>query len=253
MSLLENQNYTQGIEKLNTISEKSVYYNDALIELQIARTKMQQTQQIPQTQQMEQEEKKQEINPTEIEESLTYYCKGKIDTCLSRLSALKEKVQSGHPLESKVNDFIESIRKVKTLSERGEKEYKNNQVSLALKTWKELLQLEEKIIGRASSYYSTRIYIHLASEYCKNAQEFLNNEDYIKSNEFCNKALKVKPNFKEALRIKNVIAGNLYNEGVRLEPENRALAMNKYNEVLQVALPDSDYYKKAETKLSGNK
>ncbi|MBF0204372.1 MAG: hypothetical protein HQK67_08675 [Desulfamplus sp.] len=202
LSLLSKGNYSKGIEKLDTISKSSVYYNEALIEIKIAQAHCKQ----------KKNTEKNELKK-QIEKTLQYYKKGNLDTAINQLLLLKQNNIDllDSQLELGLSQLIEDMTKVQYLSDQGEREYKNKKLNVASSLWKELLQTEEKIIGKASSFYSNRIYIHIATEFCRKAQLLIQSGDYVQANNLCDKALNVKPNFKEALLIKKNISGKISN------------------------------------------
>jgi pSer/pThr/pTyr-binding forkhead associated (FHA) protein len=258
--LVSQGRYTEGIEKLREIPQESVYNDETMLEIQIARDEMDQsmarekirvtnkTEQIPQTLSLNQKAK--EL----IHQALKYYAEGNTKIAITKLNtALELNMTPDDPLRTRALSLKENMEKIQEVYDQGLSEYNNKQFGQAFQTWSEVLRIDQEIIGKEESHFSSRIAIYMADEFYRQAREAYENDQYIKAYSNCTKALKANSGHKGCLEIEGLLAEKakkLYEEGYILEDLNPTQAVQKWKMVLGMSSPESEYYQKAKSRIA---
>jgi len=258
--LVSQGRYTEGIEKLQKIPEESVYVDETMLEIQIARDEMNQskarekikvtkkTEGSPQTLSLNQKGK--EL----IHQALKYYAEGNTKIAITKLNtALELSMTPDDPLKTRALSLKENMKKIQEVYDQGLSEYNGKQFGQAFQTWSEALRIDQEIIGKEESHFSSRIAIYMADEFYRQARDAYENDQYIKAYSNCTKALKANSGHKGCLEIEGLLAEKakkLYEEGYILEDLNPTQAIQKWKMVLQMCSPENQYYQKARSRIA---
>jgi pSer/pThr/pTyr-binding forkhead associated (FHA) protein len=181
------------------------------------------------------------------------YIKGNIGTAKKELQKIDDlNLPQDSIYKKEYKKLSARMDKVKKLYGSGLSHYKKGWYKSALKDWNPMLNLDKKIVGKRSSYYSKKVGPLIADIYYKRGDEAYNKNDLKGAYQQWAKALNVMPGHKES---KNGIAKlskkakALYQEGYVLENTDFTAAMKKWNAILKIVPPYNEYYKKAKKKL----
>jgi len=258
--LISQGHYTEGIKQLEGIPPESVYIDEAMLEIQFARDEMEQvkakegikvrkrTEQPPQTSSLKQ--KGEEL----IHQALKYYARGNMKAAVTKLNgALKLKMSPDDSLTIQASSLKESMARIAEVYGKGLAEYNSRQFGQAFQTWSEVLDIDQEIIGRGKSHFSSTIAIYMADEFYRQARQAYENEQYVEAYAKCTKALKASPGHRGCLEINSLLAEKakrLYEDGYILEELNPTQAIEKWKMVLQMCPPENEYYKKAKSRIA---
>ena len=258
--LISQGHYTEGIKQLEGISRESVYFDEAMLEIQFARDEMAQakeneaarvgkrTQQPPQTSSLN--EKGEKL----IGQALKYYARGNTKAAMMKLNAaLTLKMSPADPLKAKASSLKESVARIAEVYDQGLAEYNRSQFGQAFQTWSEVLDIDQEIVGPGKSHFSSTIAIYMADELYRQARKAYENEQYMEAYAKCTKALKANPGHRGCLEIKGLLAEKakrLYEDGYILEELNPKQAIQKWKMVLGMCAPENEYYQKAKSRIA---
>ncbi len=192
-----------------------------------------------------------------IESAIEDYLRGKTNNAFGKLNAvLKLDLENESLLKQKASGLLGDLKNILGFFHNGHIEYNNNQIEKALAIWSKGLILEEKVVGKKISHDSGPVRNIIADREAREARRYFESGDFSTAHKFCEKALAIYPKHKDSLEISNLIyirAKKLYGEGYiikNLDPGRAVLIMK---EVLGITSPGSEYYKKANSIITGIK
>ena len=253
-SLISEGKYQEGINEFKVIPEESIYYDEALIEIQTALAEMKKEKSRKSLLELTKKAVAAETKGRNlIKKALEYYTRGKIDLAISSLASISDiKLKSDSLLITESSSLKGKISEEKNLYARGLDEYNKKQIDRASKTWNRALDIDREITGGKGSYYSNRITSLIADEFYGRAKEALKTGNYEEANMNSDRALKSRPDHKGSLEIRDFLverARKLFEEGYVVEKLDPEKAIKKWKEVVKICPPSSVYYKKARSNL----
>jgi len=252
-SFIEKFKHEEGISLLSKIPEDSVYFMRALFEITFAREalKYKTTSKGKLVSKADIIRKKAK---TLIRQAVGNYAEGKISPAIRKLDAVSGLgIKSNSYLALRALNLAKTMKKARSMFNKGLDEYKNRRFKNAFATWEKVISLDRKIAGGRSTHYSNRIYAYFANEYYKRAKRYYSQGNYLKASKDCANALKGNPQHRGARDLKSRLskrAKKLYQEGYVLESVSPTKAIEKWKKLVQTSLPANEYHKKAKERIA---
>lgn len=255
--LISQGRYRKGIKQLEGIPQESVYIDEATLEIQFAREEMKPPKPKKKVQVAKEKPKtdtlKQKGNEL-IDQALKYYTEGNTKIAVTKLnSALGLNLPQNDSLKKKASKLKENIEKVQKTYDQGLAKYNDKQLSQAFQTWARVIDLDQKIVGKEKSHFSSRIAIYMADAFYRQSREAYESGQYTEAYANCRKALTASPGHKGCLEIEGLLAEKakkMYEEGYILEDLNPKQAIQKWKMVLGICSPENPFYKKAKSRIA---
>ena len=260
LMLISQGRNKEGIKQLEGIPHESVYIDEALLEIQFARDEMKPSIPKKKVKTAEKASGKQKADMLKqkgnelIAQAMKYYTQGNTKIAITKLnSALELKLSQADSLKTKALGLKDKIQKIQETYDKGLAEYNNKQLGQAFQTWAEVINLDQEIVGKEKSHFSSRIAIYMADELYRQAREAYESGRYTKAYTNCKKALIASPVHKGCLEIQGLLAEKArkyYEEGYILEDLNPKQAIKKWKMVLGMCSPENKYYQKAKSRVA---
>jgi pSer/pThr/pTyr-binding forkhead associated (FHA) protein len=279
LSLAARSQFEAAKSTFAAITEDSVYHDEALLELQnVERAAKKATQNAAQNAAQERARKQtpsvnksastaaktkpatpkkpspERLVRRHLDAARQAYMRGDIPAARKEAAAAKTgKLGSNHALVRQAQKLEQQLQRAASGFEQGEQRFKADDVSGALKIWADVLALDREIAGSSESAYSRRIAAYMATHFYTQAQQAFAAQEWAAARNYTVKTLKARPGHtggRSLIRKLNNQAKKLYEEGYILEDLNPTKAAERWRQVLKVASPDNEYYRKAREKLA---
>jgi pSer/pThr/pTyr-binding forkhead associated (FHA) protein/tetratricopeptide (TPR) repeat protein len=245
----ESGRYEEGIYRLKSIPKNSVYHDDA--SQIIAQTEKQRAQQNS----AKALAAKNTLIKDNISKALQYYAQGKIKLSVGKLNKVLQsfnRKSSGLKYRNRAKDLKKQIEHSASLYYKGNQEYESGQYDNAINTWKQLLEIDKKLVRRQDSYFAKIVSRKMANDFSSKALKSYSDDDLPSAYAYTKIALNLRADHAKSLEILNMLkekSKQLFQDGYILEEYNPEKAMEKWKLILKICSPESEYYKKALKKI----
>lgn len=185
--------------------------------------------------------------------ALNHYANGEITASLQNLErVLQTTSRATLELKKRARSLKEKITYSRSLYRRGTEEYQSGRQDMALYTWKRLINADKELLGKKGGYYSRIVGQKISDEYSSKALQAYLDDDLPTAYRYSEMALNIQRDHSKALEVKKMLfekSKQLYQAGYILEEYNPEKAVEKWNQILEICTPDSEYYKKAIMKI----
>jgi tetratricopeptide (TPR) repeat protein len=182
-----------------------------------------------------------------IQNAINQYRRGETDQSLASL----EKVSNGAEGD-KARALIEDLESATTYFNQAKTLQQEGRFSEALDVWERFLEKDRNIAGRRGGAYFDRASASLAKIYYDRGRKEFDRGNPIGAALFWKMGTKINPKDKDLRRgfdQLDEVARKIYREGYSLQEINIEEAIEKWNEVIMILLPDHPYYKKAKQRM----
>ncbi|MBF0451762.1 MAG: hypothetical protein HQK75_13750 [Candidatus Magnetomorum sp.] len=192
--LMTSDNYEQAIQKLKLIKQDSVYYNEAIEQIQFAQDEIKRITYL-----------KQKANVI-FEQALTEYVSGQIESSILHLNELLQlKLPDNTLIKDKAKRLKQKIMIVKKKYEEGYDRFRNKQYQNAFQSWSAIFAIDREIVDNKMSYYTNQIGRHLSEFYYIQASLAYDKGAYSDAYMKCNKVLQSWPDHHGCIEINHKI------------------------------------------------
>jgi tetratricopeptide (TPR) repeat protein len=182
-----------------------------------------------------------------IENAIAQYRRGEIEQSLASL----EKVSNG-PGGDKARVLIEDLQSGTTYFNRARTLQYEGRFEEALEVWERFLERDLNITGNRGGIYFLQASASLAKIYYDRGRKEFDRENPIGAALFWKMGKKINPkdeDLRQGFGQLDEVAQKIYREGYSLQEINIEEAIEKWNEVMMILLPDHPYYKKAKQRI----
>ncbi len=133
----------------------------------------------------------------------------------------------------------------------GQRAFGVQQKDKAFEQWQHFLASEQALLLAQKSVYAERVSDIVFDEYQNNAKEAANTDDHHQAYRYWQRAALIRPNSEAATELARLDqkARTLYRDGYRKEIVNLTQARARWQEVVNLVPPDTEYHTKARAKL----
>ena len=182
-----------------------------------------------------------------IENAVAQYRRGETEKALASL----EKASTGSESD-KARALMEDLQSVTTSFNQAKTLQQEGRFAEALEVWERFLETDRNIAGRRGGTYFVQASASLAEIYYDRGRKEFDRGNPIGAALFWKMGKKINPKDKNLGRgfdQLDEVARKIYREGYSLQEINIEEAIEKWNEVLMILLPDHPYYKKAKQRI----
>jgi tetratricopeptide (TPR) repeat protein len=258
IAYISNGQYKAGIESLQKVAENSVYFENIakLIADAEEKNKLNKKRKVtPNNKKKKAFEK--ETPETIFNHALALYRQGKIESAVEEMERIPTSfTEASFEIKIKSRNYKKRILLCKILFDKGTAEYSKGQFNNAVTTWTKLIDLDRTLVDGKKSFFVDQVDRKKAEIYSQKASEAYSEGEYQTAYMYNKLALKAKTDHPDALAMQKMIVEKtkqLFEEGSVIEEQDRKKAYIKWNQVIKMSSPSSDYYKKALEKISNYK
>jgi tetratricopeptide (TPR) repeat protein len=249
MAAIDDRRYEEGLNHLQAIGRRSVYFEKSLEHIAVAREKADQG---------KRKHRKINLNTVaqrRIENALTLYKVGKIEASLDELKVVFTKLKKTEKVvTARANMISKQIALSKSLYDKGDKAYAEKQFAEAFAIWEKCFAVDKRLIPDRKSYLARTINRKKVDEYNARAHAAYAAGDFVNAAMYNRLAFSISRDHTQSLKMRKMLdekAKELYEQGYILEGYNNGKAYEKWRQVLKISNSKSDdHYKKAFEKLN---
>jgi tetratricopeptide (TPR) repeat protein len=182
-----------------------------------------------------------------IQNAIAQYRQGETEKSI----ALLEKASNGSGGD-KARALIEDLQSATTHFNQAKTLQREGRFKEALEVWERFLERDRNIVGDRGGTYFLQASVSLARIYYDRGKKEFDRGNPIGAALFWKMGKKINPKDKDLRRgfvQLDEIARKIYREGYSLQEINIEEAIDKWNEVMMILLPDHPYYKKAKQRI----
>jgi tetratricopeptide (TPR) repeat protein len=182
-----------------------------------------------------------------LSNAVTQYQKGETEKSLASL----QKVTNGSGSE-KARALSEDVQSATSYFNQAKTLQREGRYGEALDVWQRFLERDRSIAGNQGGAYFRQASVSLAEIYYDRGRKEFDRGNPIGAAFFWKMGKKIHPkdpNLRRGFDQLDEVARKIYREGYSLQEINIEEAMEKWNEVLMILLPNHPYYKKAKTRI----
>lgn len=141
-----------------------------------------------------------------VAKALQYYINGEIALSSKMLDkVLQLNLPNDSTLKTNALVIKDKIAMTCNLYNEGLKQYKENDMGQALKTWSHALKTDQVIAGPASSYFANQVAVYTADILYRMARESYDKGNNAKAQELCSQTFRVQENHEGCIAIMNAL------------------------------------------------
>jgi len=182
-----------------------------------------------------------------IQNAIDQYRRGEIQKSIASL----EKASNGSGGD-KARTLKEDLQSATTLFRQAKTLQQEGRFAEALEVWERFLETDRNIAGNRGGTYFRQASVSLAEIYYDRGRKEFDRGNPIGAALFWKMGKKINPKDKDLRRgfsQLDEVARKIYREGYSLQEINIEEAIEKWNEVMMILLPDHPYYKKAKLRI----
>lgn len=253
-SMIENDQYEKGIELISNIPADSVYYQEALDGIELAKGRLESHESKEVASNKDAAPRSDSDADIGINDALNYYAQGFLKLAVNKIDELlKNKYESDASVKENLAKFKTKIESIRDFYASGLKEYENSQYNKAFEIWEQALILDKEILGSSKSHYADNIASYITDVYFASAREKYDKGKYDEALDFCKVIERVTPGYAGIKKIKKLIskkqnelrAKKLLEEGYLIKDIDSKKAIEKWKKLIALYPEESEYTDKA--------
>jgi tetratricopeptide (TPR) repeat protein len=182
-----------------------------------------------------------------IQDAIAQYRQGETEKSLASL----EKVSNGSQGD-RARALTEDLRSVTIYFNQAKTLQREGRSSEALEVWERFLEADRNIVGDRGGTYFSQASASLAKIYYDRGRKEYDRGNPIGAALFWKMGKKINPkdkDLRQGFGQLDEVGRKIYREGYSLQEINIEEAIDKWNEVMMILLPDHPYYKKAKQRV----
>ena len=252
---IDQGNYEDGLSLLQTIDRDSAYFKNSNELITVANKKEKEEKKASQKKHIQPKNKPNEVAEGHINKALALYGDGKLELSLLEVSFVQNKLKkTDKAIKARAKNIYKRIALSKAFYDEGDNKSNLKEFAAALAAWEKFLDVDKTLVSHGKSHLAQTVHRKKIDVYNSMAHAAYAAGDFVKASTYNKLAFKTNPDSTESLKMRRMLdekTKQLYEEGYILEGYNRSdRACEKWQQVLKISGPKSEYYKKALEKLS---